>query len=361
MEIAERPGHVRPWVGGNAAGGSGRRTFLAGLLASPLALSACGAGSNADAAGGSGDGGGAFPVTVKHKYGETTVREEPKRIVTVGLTDHDALLALGIAPVATTEWFGKKPGAIWPWAADSLEATGADRPEVLGDATKVNFEGVAAHKPDLILALYSGLTKPDYEKLAAIAPTVAQPGGTVDYGIPWDELTRMVGRTVGKAAEADELIKEIEQKFDAARSEHPEFAGASAVMATPYEGIFVYGPEDPRGRFLTALGFELPAGLGELTGDEFGGDLSEERVDLLDVDAIVWLDGREVDDLGGPVYATLAVHEEGREVFLSSFDDPLGAATSFVSVLSLPFLLDGLVPKLAAAVDGDPDTSTDQA
>ena len=43
-------------------------------------------------------------------------------------------------------------------------------------------------------------------------------------------------------------------------------------------------------------------------------------------------------------------------MFLDSFDDPLGGATSFVSVLSLPYLLDGLVPMLAAAVDGDPAT-----
>jgi iron complex transport system substrate-binding protein len=50
----------------------------------------------------------------------------------------------------------------------------------------------------------------------------------------------------------------------------------------------------------------------------------------------------------------LAVHTEGREVFLDSFDDPLGAATSFITPLSLPFILDELVPQLAAAIDGDP-------
>lgn len=33
-----------------------------------------------------------------------------------------------------------------------------------------------------------------------------------------------------------------------------------------------------------------------------------------------------------------------------------GAATSFVTVLSLDFLLEGLVPKLVASVDGDPAT-----
>jgi iron complex transport system substrate-binding protein len=133
--------------------------------------------------------------------------------------------------------------------------------------------------------------------------------------------------------------------------------GAQAVVATPYEGIFVYGPEDVRGRLLTNLGFSLPEGLVETTGAGFGGNISEEAVDLLDGDVIIWLDALAFEgELGGPLYADLDVHSEGREVHLSSFDDPLGGATSFVTVLSLPYLLDSLVPMLAAAVDGDPAT-----
>ena len=77
----------------------------------------------------------------------------------------------------------------------------------------------------------------------------------------------------------------------------------------------------------------------------------------LDVDVIVWLDPDDGEGpLGGPLYATFPVHTEEREVRLSSYDQPLGAATSYVSVLSLPYLLDGVVPMLAAAVDGDPAT-----
>ena len=38
----------------------------------------------------------------------------------VGLREQDALLALGVVPVATTEWYGKHPGAIFPWAKDEL-------------------------------------------------------------------------------------------------------------------------------------------------------------------------------------------------------------------------------------------------
>src|SRR5690606_23253679 len=57
-------------------------------------------------------------------------------------------------------------------------------------------------------------------------------------------------------------------------------------------------------------------------------------------------------------YQALPVHTEGREVLLSSYDElAIGGATSFVSVLSLPYLLDNLVPMLVAALDGDPATT----
>lgn len=298
-----------------------------------------------------------FPVTIAHKYGSTEITAPPTRIVTVGLTEQDALLALGITPVGTTEWFGEHPGAIWPWAQEKL--TG-ETPTVVGNGEGPNMEAIAALNPDLILALYSGITKEQYDLLSQIAPTVAQPDGYVDYGIPWQELTRTVGKAVGKAAEAEALVSEVEANFAQVREEHPEFSGATALVATPYEGIWIYGPEDVRGRLLTQLGFALPEELAELTGGEFGGNLSMERADLLDVDVIIWLDPEDAEGpLGGPIYSSLPVHTEGREVFLDSYNSALGGATSFVSVLSLPYLLDGLVPRLAAAIDGDPATTVE--
>jgi len=294
----------------------------------------------------------AFPVTLEHKYGSTTITAKPERIVTVGLMDQDALLALGIVPVGTSEWFGGYPGSIWPWAQDELAALGGEVPAAVGGES-INFEAIAGLQPDLILALYAGVTQEEYDLLMQIAPTVAQPGDYVDYGIPWQELTLTVGKAVGQADTAAALVADVEAQFVQLQAEHPEFSGATSIVATPWQGIWVYGEQDVRGRFLTMLGFQLPAGLQAVTGTEFGGNLSMERADLLDVDVIIWLDAEEAEgELGGPIYQRLPVHTEGREVHLSSYNDPLGGATSFVSVLSLPFLLDGLVPQLADALDG---------
>jgi len=323
--------------------------ILLTLLAGCVPVTAPNAGQTTPAAANQPSANTAFPVTIEHKFGRTTIAKAPTRIVTVGLTEQDVLLALGITPVGTTEWFGKYPSAVWPWAQDKLDAA---KPEVVGDASTINFEKIAALKPDLILALYSGVTQEQYDLLVKIAPTVLPLAGYVDYGIPWQELTRTVGRAVGKAAAADKLVTDVEARFAQVRAEHPEFVGATAVVATPYEGVWVYGSEDVRGRLLTTLGFKLPAGINEITGKEFGGNLSLERADLLNVDVLIWLDADEAKGpLGGPLYASLDVHTKGREVFLSSYTDPLGGATSFVSVLSLPFLLDGLVPQLATALN----------
>jgi iron complex transport system substrate-binding protein len=337
--------------------------LLAACIPPPAATTGPTAAADASASGADGTASGtaaaapsdaAFPVTIAHKYGSTTITAPPVRIVTVGLTDHDALLALDIVPVGTTEWFGGYPGSIWPWAQDKLH--GVVPAAVGGDG--INFEAIAALKPDLILALYSGVTQEEYDLLTQIALTVAQPAEYADYGIPWQELTVTVGKAVGKQGEAEGLVAGVEDKFAQMRAEHPEFQGATSVVATPYQGIWVYGPQDVRGRLLTSLGFKLPEGVAELTGAEFGGNLSMERADLLEVDVILWLDPDEAEGaLGGPVYQSLPVHTEGHEVFIDSYNDPLGGATSFVSVLSLPFLLDGLVPQLADAMAGGKPTT----
>jgi ABC-type Fe3+-hydroxamate transport system substrate-binding protein len=348
-----------------------RVTRLTGLLASVLLLTAtavaCGSSDSDSGASSSGSTGssapaGAFPVTIAHKYGSTTVKSEPKRIVTVGLTDQDAVLALGKVPVGTTEWVGGYKGAIGPWAQDKLG--GAAAPTVLKDTgTGPQVEKIAALRPDLILAVYSGLTKAQYESLSKFAPVVAQPKQYNDYGVPWQQQTEEIGQALGKAAEARTLVSGVEARFTAAKKEHPAFAKATAVMATPYEGVFVYGSEDPRSRLLSDLGFALPKDLDKAIGDTFGANISKERYDLLDQGVAVWI----VPDTtaavaklhGDPIYGDLNVVKQGREVFVKETSD-YGNAVSLSTVLSIPYVLDRLVPQLAAAVDGKPATKVGQ-
>jgi iron complex transport system substrate-binding protein len=342
-----------------------RHSALAAAAGLVLLLAACGSSDDktpAASGAGSAPAASAFPVTIDHRFGSTTIKSEPKRIVVVGLVEQDALLSVGVVPVGATEWFGEQPGAIWPWATGKLGSR--PKPTVLTNTDGIQFEKVAALRPDLILGLYSGLTDQDYKTLSKIAPTVAQPPGTVDFGASWQEVTRTVGKAVGRQAEADKVVADAEAKIAAVKAAHPEFAGRTALMATTYQGYYVYGPQDARGRLLTDLGFKLPDGLAAVTGKDFGANLSKERTDLLDTDVLVWL----VDDYAkdkakvqaDPLYAKLPVKAQGRDIFLESTELE-GSATSFVTALSLPYLLDKLAPQLAAAVDGDPATEVRRA
>ena len=54
---------------------------------------------------------GQFPFTVEHKYGTTTIPAAPKRVVTVGYTDQDPILALGVVPVGVGDFSAATSGA----------------------------------------------------------------------------------------------------------------------------------------------------------------------------------------------------------------------------------------------------------
>jgi iron complex transport system substrate-binding protein len=240
------------------------------------------------------------------------------------------------------------------------QARQREGPDRLKDAdTGPQTERIAALRPDLILAVYGGLSKDQYQTLSKFAPVVAQPEEYNDYGVPWQQQTEIIGKALGQETKAKELVDGVEAGFRTAADEDPDFAGSTAVMATPYEGIFVFGSQDPRSRVLTDLGFKRPTELDEVIGDEFGANISKERTDLLDTDAIVWIvsdPAKDEDKLHkNALYADLNVAKEQREVYVEEAGD-YGNSVSFVSVLSLPYMLDRLVPQLTAAVDGDTAT-----
>jgi iron-siderophore transport system substrate-binding protein len=326
----------------------------AGTLTLALALTGCGSDSDKDSGAGNDPTATFTSVTIEHKFGKTEITSEPKRIVTVGLTDQDAVLALGKVPVATTNWFGDAPGRVFPWAESKLN--GAELPQVLD--TEKEFEKVAALQPDLITAVYAGITKADYDKLSKIAPVVAAPTGYVDYGTPWQEQTTIIGKAMGQSEKAATLVADIEGQLAKAKADHPEFAGKTAATVSAYEGIFIYGPEDPRGRFLTDIGFTYPENLKKFAKENFGESISPENAEEVNLDALVWVNDAEATNKMVPTYKNLRVSKEGRSVFIAETDD-LYIPSSFVTVLSIPYLIEKEVPRLSAAVDGDPATKSD--
>ncbi len=332
-----------------------RRDFL---IAGAAAMLLGGCGNSSDSGEGSSGGG----RMVEHKYGSTEVSGTPERVATVGLSDHDAVLALGVKPVAVTEWYGEYPYATWPWAEDAL---GDAEPEVMPrNNDNINFELLATFEPDLIIGQYSGMSEDAYENASQIAPTIAQSGEYPAYGAPWQAATRTIGHALGRRDRAEELIAEMDARFAEVREEYPQFEGKTAVVGEFFETFFARSESDPRTRFLTSLGFVLPEEIANLEGENSdGANVSEERLGLFDRDLLLWNIGfypqLEEELADNEIYQRLDVAREGRDIFLS--DEVLSGALTWSTVLSIPYALDNLAPILAAAVDGDPETEVEAA
>lgn len=346
---------------------AGRR--LAVVLTVPLLLlAACGGDDDGDggtnaadgtAATGEPDAGsGEFPASVDHRYGTTELTEEPERVVTLGFSDQDAVLAFGVAPIAVTDWYGDHPHATWPWAQDEL---GDAEPVVLNEGAftgmqDFDYETLAELEPDLIIGLYTGMTQEEYDTLSVIAPTVASSPDYPEYGMPWQETTRMVGQILGQGDRAEELIAEVDQQFADAAAANPAFAGVEMAVAELFEpgSSFVRSATDPRTGFMTQLGFVLPDDLAALAGDLDGAPVSDELMTQLDRDLLVWNIGHEPglreQVEAKPLYDQLGVVQDGRVLFI---EDPLvSGALTWSTVLSLPYALEQLVPQLAETVSG---------
>jgi iron complex transport system substrate-binding protein len=319
-----------------------------------LALAACGDDDDSSSPS-STKTAGAFPVKVQHKYGTTEVKEAPKRVVTVGYTDQDAVLALGVVPVGVGDFLGGYEWRKRPWAQAALKDAS---PKVVS-GQQINFEAVAAQRPDLIIAINAGLKKADYEKLTKIAPTVAQSGDYIDFGMPWEEQTLLVGRALGREAEAEKVAARVRAKFESVRNQHPEFAGKRAILAYGGpDGYGAYAAQDTRSRFLADLGFKTPPEVDKLAKQSFFVQFSQEQFRLMDQD-VVLMYGKREDVLDNPVFKRLDAVREDRVIYLD-LTDQFAGALGFASALSLDYLLDEATPQLANAVDGKPGTKVEQ-
>ncbi|WP_422769148.1 iron-siderophore ABC transporter substrate-binding protein [Plantactinospora sp. WMMC1484] len=325
--------------------------LAAALVVLALGVAGCGGDDGADPAPSASAGGGTFPVQVEHKYGSTEITKAPSRVVTLGLSDQDPVLALGVVPVGAIDWFLERPYGKWPWAQPLW---GSTPPEIVGERDDYNLEKIAALRPDLIIGLYSGMTQEQYQKLSQLAPTVAQPKGFDDYAAPWQEMTLQAGRALGKLDQAEKLISDVDARFAKARQEHPGFAGKSVAVVDPYEAgkYAVFAPSDPKVVFMTQLGFTVPDAIVQAAGKEYAAEIGSERLDLVDVDKLLFLTSdasAEPRVKADKVYTTLEVAKQNRAVFLPYEDPPLGAALSFSTVLSVPYALDQILPLLGDA------------
>ena len=323
-----------------------RALALAGVLSAVAGLTACGGSEEEAEASATAATDGAFPVSIENEFGTTAIEAEPERVVTVGFNDEDFVLALGVTPVGVRELLGDYDAPTRPWAQEQLD--GAELPTVGGE--EIDVEAVAALDPDLIIGVYSFMDQAVYDQLSGIAPTLAQTDEYADGATPWQEQTLLTGQALGKDDEAQQLVDDVEGRFDQATSDNPSFAGTSiAVDLTGVgSGHYLLGRDDLRTQFFSDLGFAVP---------DTSTDVSQERLDLLEADVLAVNGYDEAEAAADSLFSGLDVVTQGRTVLLGGYSSAVSAALGFGSPLSLPYLIDEVVPALAAAADGDPATA----
>ncbi|GAA4618826.1 iron-siderophore ABC transporter substrate-binding protein [Saccharopolyspora hordei] len=310
-------------------------------------LAACG---TSDAPGEAGDAqaGPGFPTSIPNRYGTAEIPSAPQRVVSLGITDHDVLLPLGVVPVGLTAW-GPWESGVGPWVEPMLRG---EKPKVLG--SEVDPESVIALAPDVMVALQSALTEEQYERLSAFNPVVAQPPGTIDYGVDWRLQAETIGQALGKQDEVARLVAETQARIDQTRQANPLFQGKTHVtVRTDSAGTYAaYTKQDARTALLEQLGLTLsPAIEGLDSGGKFNVKVSKEQVSLLDADVVIVTTAKptDVDAVrNDPLLNNLPAAKRGSLVLLDDYD--LTMALGSATVSSIPYALDRLTPKLVEAL-----------
>jgi iron complex transport system substrate-binding protein len=288
-------------------------------------------------------------VTVMHAFGETKVPRPPKRVVSAGFTEQDDLLAVGVVPIAVTNWFGDEPFAVWPWAQPKL---GEAQPTVLNIDNGIQVDQIAGLKPDLIVATNAGLDADTYQKLSAIAPTIAQPGQDAFFG-PWKDQATVIGQAVFQADQMQSLIAAVDNKFAAAARANPRFGNKTVLLV---QGTFVGDSVVAtvagwRTDFLTQLGFAIPNTIDEFKVDHRAFIPRDKMAPVLDsADVLIWTTESDADQAAlqqDPSVQQLVATTRGHNVFTGK---DLAGAIAFASPLSYPVVADALPSALARAI-----------
>ena len=335
-----------------------RKSFILGAasLSTTALLAACGRSKSASSTT------SGKTISIKHVYGTTEVPADATKVATVAWANQDVLLALGIMPLGFSKqtWGVTDGSGMLPWTkekVDELTANGAAQPKLFDDdgGVKINPQAVNATKPEVILAVYSGMSKEEYETLSKIAPTVAYP--KVAWGTPWRETIAINATAVGKKTEGDTLVADLEKQVADAVAKHPQIKGKAAAFCYTAEGdatkFGYYTTADPRTAFLSDLGMKVPASVEKASKENasaFNVDISTENADSLNDFDLIVMYGTESDLAAMQANSLLSqvrAIKNGAVAFVGN-SDPMAASTN-PGPLSIPWGIEKYLGLIATA------------
>lgn len=285
-------------------------------------------------------------IVIETKFGDVEITEKPERIVALGWGDAETVLSLGIEPIGASDWLAFGGDGAGPWLEDAYE----DSPTMIG-TMEPDYEQIAALEPDLILDVKSSGDEERYDRLSDIATTVGVPLDGDNYLTSAEEQVRMIAKALGKEAEGEALLKEVDAAFAGASENNPEFSDKTIVVAAyDANGFGAYVEGDARIDFATRLGFKTKDEIEELDNENFYISIADEQLEVLDADLTVilpiWIDPAEI--TSNELYQKIPSVADGRSIIL---DEDTSNAFSTGTIPAILWTIENLTPQLRDAID----------
>ncbi|RUT07370.1 putative siderophore-binding lipoprotein YfiY [Dulcicalothrix desertica PCC 7102] len=212
---------------------------------------------------------------IKHDLGEACIPNRPNRIIVSDEIMLDAILALGIKPIAVG-----KPDLVS--SKTSILGTKLKELSTIGKQSQPNLEKIVKLNPDLIIGFL--ISQENYKLLSQIAPTVA-----LEYNqSTWKDALRRIGEIVGEQEKAEILLNQYQQRLTKLRANLGNKLTKINVSISRFHGQ-VQSPEFRSkfsfpGSILDEIGISPPESQRQLiaTPDQNLIQLSIEKLDLLD-------------------------------------------------------------------------------
>ncbi len=180
--------------------------------------------------------------TFNHVHGSTEITAAPKAIAAVGPGDADAVLSLGVQPVAIGGVKADPPS----WLQEKI--TG--KPAIMNFIDTNTIKG--AH-PDVIIAT-GDIDDATYQRLSAIAPTITRPTDTSQVW-NWQTQLQWIGKIVGRDRDATALITQVGAQQTDLRNQNAKLVGKTvSVLNYSDDGVTQTLTPSFAADFLTGLG-----------------------------------------------------------------------------------------------------------
>jgi iron complex transport system substrate-binding protein len=337
-----------------------RRGFLLGGVALPFALTGCLDKKTAERTAVESQ---AFPTTLRHALGTTTISKDPGVVATLGWSSQDICVELGVLPAGYAVDSARGYGTP-PWFSKAVSQLDALLPRNYHDDAGLPWGDLHDIRPDLILAVNAVFAKnatetaDAYSELSKIAPTIAWPGRPRDTD--WRTATSMVAQALGRPASGKALITATEKAISDAAGAYQDLAGATVLCiearSVPGASFEVHTVGSNAMRVLKDFGLRPAPGLERIVASatphdtDFGPRtvyLDTARAEELDADVVVVGVRPEEKDqiMEGPVLAGIPAAKRGSTVVLTTDLDFLALLAA--SPTSIKWAIQTVMPRLA--------------